>query len=173
MMQLKEYGFDPYYEVYTKLSSQTDDVLQQLLTQHMDTVDLVTSLDDQTLYTPYAAGKWSIMEILVHLMDTERIFCYRALSIARGDQTQLPGYNQDDYVLKSEANGRKILDVVKELSVLRSSTIALFSGLTQPMLQRSGYADGKRISAGAVPYVLLGHEMHHLNVIEQKYIGKY
>jgi hypothetical protein len=138
----------------------------------MDTVDLVTSLDDQTLYTPYMRGKWSIMEILIHLMDTERIFCYRALSIARGDQTPLPGFNQDNYVLNSEANGRKILDVVKEFSLLRSSTIALFSGLTVPMLQKIGFADGKLISAGAVPYVLLGHEIHHLNIIEQKYIGK-
>ncbi|MFN4082305.1 MAG: DinB family protein [Bacteroidia bacterium] len=172
-MKLQQFTFDKYYEVYTKHAQNSEDIIQQLLTQHMDTIDLVTSLDDETLYTPYDEGKWSIMEILVHLMDTERIFCYRALRIARKDKSDLPGFDQDLFVKNSRANKRKILDVVKEFSVLRSSTIELFNSFDKEMLNETGSADGKQISVGAIPYILCGHEIHHVNIIENKYIGKY
>ncbi|MBC7381439.1 MAG: DinB family protein [Bacteroidia bacterium] len=138
----------------------------------MDTIDLVTSLDDNTLQSSYAPGKWTIMEILIHLMDTERIFAYRALRFARKDKTDLPGFDQDLYVPNSKAHTKKILNIVKEFSLLRAGTIELFAGFDEEMLSQTGTANGNLMRVNAMPFIICGHEMHHRNIIEARYIGK-
>lgn len=161
-----------FYQKYINLVPQTNYVLDELYQQHLDTVDLVTSLDDETLLSAYAPGKWSILDILMHLMDCERIFCYRALSISRNDQTPLPGFDENSYVNYANANGRKILDIVREFSVLRSSTIELFRSMDDTQLSRMGIANGNPVKASAIAWVICGHEIHHRNIIEERYIGK-
>ncbi|OYU96625.1 MAG: DNA damage-inducible protein DinB [Bacteroidetes bacterium B1(2017)] len=140
--------------------------------QLIDTIDLVTSLDDETLKSAYAPGKWSILEILVHLMDCERIFAYRALRFARKDKTELAGFEEDLYAPASKANDRKILGIVKEFSLLRASTIELFQSFDEEMWAQTGTANGKTTKVSAIPYILCGHEIHHRNIIEERYIGK-
>lgn len=161
-----------FYQKYIDLVPQTNDILDELYQQHLDTIDLVTSLDDETLQSSYAPGKWSILDILVHLMDSERIFCYRALRISRGDQTPLPGYDENEYAKTADANGRKILDIVREYSVLRSSTIELFRSFNAQQLAQVGQANGYPVKVSALVWVICGHEIHHRNVIEERYIGK-
>lgn len=162
----------PFYQKYIELVPTTNDVLDELYQQHLDTVDLVTSLDDETLQSAYAPGKWTILDILVHLMDCERIFCYRALAISRNDKTSLPGFDENSYVENAGANGRKILDIVREFSVLRSSTIELFRSMAANQLSNIGQANGNPVKVSALPWVICGHEIHHRNVIEERYIGK-
>jgi uncharacterized damage-inducible protein DinB len=161
-----------FYQKYIDLVPQTNDLLDELYQQHLDTVDLVTSLDDETLQFAYAPGKWTIQDILMHLMDCERIFCFRALAIARNDQTPLPGFDENSYAKNTNANSRRILDIVREFSVLRSSTIELFRSFDATQLARIGNANGKAVKASALAWVICGHEIHHRNIIEERYIGK-
>lgn len=162
----------PYYQKYIDLVPQTNDVLDELYQQHLDTIDLITSLDDETLLSAYAPGKWTILELVVHLMDTERVFSYRALRFSRNDTTELPGFDENSFAANSEANQRKVLSLVKEYSLIRSCTIELFRGLSQTQLNRTGIANGNAMKTSAIPYILCGHEIHHRNVIESLYIGK-
>ncbi|MCE2741496.1 MAG: DinB family protein [Sphingobacteriales bacterium] len=161
-----------FYWNYIKLVPENKDVLGELQVQSMETIDLVTSLDDETLASSYQDGKWTILEILVHLMDCERIFAYRALRIGRKDKTPLPGFNENEFAQNSQANKRKILGIVKEYSLLRASTIELFQSFTTEMWEQIGEANGQAISANCIPYIIAGHELHHRNMIEEKYIGK-
>ena len=161
-----------FYWKYIQFVPETSDILGELQVQSMDTIDLVTSLDDETLASSYQDGKWTILEILVHLMDCERIFAYRALRIGRKDKTPLPGFDENEFAKNSHANQRKILGIVKEYSLLRASTIELFQSFTSDMWQQVGVANGETISVNCIPYIIAGHEIHHRNMIEEKYIGK-
>jgi uncharacterized damage-inducible protein DinB len=161
-----------YYWKYINLVPETKDILGELQIQTMDIIDLVTSLDDETLASSYQEGKWTILEILLHLIDCERIFAYRALRIARKDKTPLPGFDENLFAQNSGANKRKILGIVKEYSLLRASTIELFQSFTPEMWEQMGEANGQSISVSSLPYIIAGHELHHRNMIEEKYIGK-
>jgi uncharacterized damage-inducible protein DinB len=162
----------PYQWNYISLVPNTDDILGELQIQLMDTIDLVTSLDDATLNSSYAPGKWTILEILVHLLDSERVFAYRALRIARKDKQELGGYDENLFATYSKANDRKILGIVKEFSLLRASTIELFQSFDEEMWNQVGLANGKVTKASILPFMLAGHELHHRNIIEERYIGK-
>lgn len=161
-----------YYWKYISLVPETKDILGELQVQSMDTIDLVTSLDDVTLASSYQEGKWTILELLVHLMDSERVFAYRALRMARKDKTPLPGFDENEFAKNSGANKRKILGIVKEYSLLRASTIELFQSFTDEMWNEVGNANGQNISVNCLPYIICGHEIHHRNIIEERYIGK-
>ncbi len=162
----------PFYQKYIDLVPETNDILDELYQQHMDTIDLLTSLDDETLNTAYAPGKWTILDILVHLMDVERVFAFRALCFSRNDKTPLPGFDEDSYAANSEASGKKVLNLIKEFSLIRSCTIEMFRGFSQTQLSRVGNANGYDAKVSALAYVICGHEIHHRNVIEERYIGK-
>jgi hypothetical protein len=164
--------YPAYYEKYIDLVPKTDNILTELHNQMMDTIDLVTSLDDETLMSAYAPGKWSILDILVHLMDVERVLTYRALSIARGDKTPLPGFEEENWAKEARANDRKILNLVKEFSLLRSSTIELFNSFDEKMWLQKGTANGNEFIVSSFPYIICGHEIHHRIIIEERYIGK-
>jgi hypothetical protein len=134
------------------------------------TTDLVRGLPEERLLRRYAPGKWSIKEVLVHVVDDERIYAYRALRFARGDRTELPGFEQDDYVPPSAADQRAIEDILAEYAAVREATIALFRGLPEESFSRSGVADGKRASVRALAYHIAGHEAHHVAIIRERYL---
>lgn len=161
--------YPPYMETYIKLVS-GENIYDELFQSYMETMELVTSLDDLTLHSRYAEGKWNILEIVQHIIDTERIFNYRALRFARKDKTNLPGFEQDDYVIASHASARDINDMVRELSLVRASTIELFKSFTEGMLNEMGSANNKEISVKAILFAILGHEKHHRNIIQERYI---
>ncbi len=118
----------------------------------------------------YAEDKWTLKEMLVHMIDTERIFSYRALRIARNDSTPLPGFEQNDYVPFSNANGRRVDDMLKEFEAVRSSTYLLFSGFDNTAWDRYTLVDNHPVSVRAILYLVIGHAKHHLKVIREKYL---
>lgn len=117
----------------------------------------------------YAPGKWSVKEVLVHLADTERVFGYRALRIARGDTTPLPGFEQDDYVVPDDLAPRSLDGVKAELAAVRASTVALFRGLTDAALLRTGTASGVTFTPRGIAWVIAGHELHHRAILNERY----
>jgi len=118
----------------------------------------------------YAEGKWTIKEIIGHLTDTERIFGYRALRFARHDQTNLPGYEENDYVANANFQNRSFYNLVHEFNLVRESNIALFKSFDESALSQFGTANGNKISVRAIIFTIAGHELHHLNVIRERYL---
>ena len=118
----------------------------------------------------YAPGKWSLKETLLHIIDAERIFSYRALRFARNDSTPLPGFEQDDYVAASHADGREWNSLIEEFEVVRGATIALFESLSGEEWMRRGTSSGVEISVRALAYAIAGHVIHHQAIIERHYL---
>lgn len=162
--------YAPYAIMYIGLLPDDGLVLQHLAENLRATTDLILSLPAEKLLYRYAAGKWTIKEVLVHIIDDERIYAYRALRFARNDKTELPGFEQDDYALHSGANERDIDDILTELSTVRRSTISLFESFDQQALTRAGVANGNVMSVRAAAYHLAGHELHHVNLIKERYL---
>lgn len=148
-----------------------DNIFEELYQSYMDTMELVTSLDPETLYFRYAAGKWTILDILQHIMDAERIFCYRALCFARQEKAPLPGFDENEYVISGCATQRNVNDMVREFSLLRAATIELYKSFTPEMLDSKGNANGKEVTPRALLFAILGHEIHHRNIIQERYMN--
>lgn len=130
----------------------------------------ILSIPKARLLYRYAEGKWTIKEILGHIVDDERIYVYRALRFARNDSTELPGFEQDDFARYSEANQRDVGDLLNEFTLVRRATIAFFQSLGDAALLRTGVADGKRSSVRALAYHIAGHELRHMNIIKERYL---
>jgi len=118
----------------------------------------------------YAEGKWTIKDIILHLIDAERIFAYRALRFARNDKTELPGFEENDYVTEANASKRSIQDLLSELAVVRQATLSLFKSLSEEELMRKGIASKNTISVRALGFVIIGHQNHHQRVFEERYL---
>jgi hypothetical protein len=117
----------------------------------------------------YAPGKWTIREVLCHIIDAERVFAYRALCFSRNDKTNLPAFDENAYVPESNAAHRSLVSIRAELNNLRTSTFDLFKGFNDEMLMRKGTANNKEISVQALGYVIAGHEVHHINILNERY----
>jgi uncharacterized damage-inducible protein DinB len=161
--------YPSYYATYINRVT-GDDLIESLENNFNTTKELIKSLNDDQLNYRYAEGKWSIKEILVHVMDAERIFAYRALRFARQDKTNLPGFEENDYVPASNASQRNINNILDEFAALRKSTIELFKNFDEKQLSQSGTANNNRISVCSLAYVIAGHELHHINVIRERYL---
>ena len=118
----------------------------------------------------YADGKWTIKDIIQHLIDAERIFAYRALRFARNDKTALAGFQENDYVMQATANNRSIQDLLTELLLVRQSSIALFKSFKEVELLRVGIASDNPISVRALGFVIIGHQNHHQRIFEERYL---
>lgn len=119
----------------------------------------------------YAEGKWTIKDIVLHLIDAERIFTYRALRIARKDQTPLPGFEENDYVETAFANSRTMEDLIEEFATVRQATVSLFKTFSVEQLTQMGTASEKPVSVRAIGFITLGHQKHHVNVILERYLS--
>jgi len=133
---------------------------------------LVNDLSDAQASQPLAPGKWGVKQVLGHLCDTERVMSYRVLRFARGDKTELEGFEQDDYVAAAASNGRSTTGLLAELMSVRKATLSLLESLTSEDSERSGVANGKSISVRALAYVIAGHAQHHLELLRQQSAGK-
>ncbi|HEV7373265.1 MAG TPA: DinB family protein [Pyrinomonadaceae bacterium] len=162
--------YAPYTIMYIGLLPDDGLVLKHLEENLKATKDFILSLPEEKLLHRYAEGKWTIKEILVHLIDDERIYAYRALRFARNDKTELPGFEQDDYAIQSGANERDVKDILKEFTTVRNATISLFEGLDRKALLRAGVASGNIMSVRAAAYHIAGHEMRHINIIRERYL---
>jgi uncharacterized damage-inducible protein DinB len=146
------------------------DFLEILESQLRTMTRLLQPLTDKQADFSYAPGKWSIKEILGHINDAERIFAYRLLRIARGDQTPLPGFEQDDYIKTANSSARKLSSLLEEFASIRRASITLICSLDDASLLRQGTASGKEISALALAFILAGHALHHQKILEQLYL---
>ncbi|GGF06693.1 alpha/beta hydrolase-fold protein [Hymenobacter cavernae] len=159
-----------YYAAYIRHIPEGADPIAQLQAQFWQVQQLAGTLSDEQAGLAYAPGKWTIKEVLVHILDTERIMAYRALRFARGDQQNLPGFEQNDYVPNSGANDRPLTDIIAEYAAVRAATIALFRTFTPTQLDRAGTANNGPASVRALVYIVPGHEAHHLNVLRERYL---
>ncbi len=159
---------DPYYQGYIARVS-GENIGQQLVDQLAEVERVFGSLDDGAALFRYAPGKWSIKEIIGHLSDAERIFAYRLLRIARGDATPLPGFDENAYVPPARFDERPLRALTAEFRAVRLSTVALASGLPPAAWPLRGQASGKPFSARALAYIMVGHVVHHLGVLRERY----
>ncbi len=153
---------------YANLVRETD-ALQVLKDARQSSRALMFSLSLEQWDYSYGEGKWSIKEVWQHILDTERIFAYRALRIARNDQTPLPGFDQDEYILPSKAKERSIAGIIHEFDAVREATITLFEYMPHEAFDHTGTASNKKISARAFAFIIAGHERHHVRGLIENY----
>jgi hypothetical protein len=118
----------------------------------------------------YGPDKWTVKEVLQHIIDTERVFAYRALCIARGEQQPLPGFNEDDYAKNAPCADRKWSDMIEEFQAIRRSTELLFNSLDAARLEHSGIASGKPVYVLGIGFILAGHVAHHVAILKERYL---
>lgn len=167
----KDGEFPPYANMYIRLLPDDGLLLKHLKDNFIATKKLILSLTEEKLNYRYSENKWTIKETLVHIIDDERIYAYRALCFARNDKTELPGFEQDDYAFYSNANTRSIENILEEYEAVRDATIALFNGLPEDSFQRMGTANNNKATVRALAYHIAGHELHHMNIIQEKYLS--
>jgi hypothetical protein len=160
--------YAPYAEQYVVLVS-GGDILETLKTQLKQTATLFSGRSERDGNFRYAPDKWTAKEVVGHVADTERIFAYRALRIARGDQTPLAGFEQEDYVRAARFGARKLADVVEEYADVRQASLALFQSLDEEAWLRHGLASENRVTVLALAYLIAGHELHHRKILEERY----
>ncbi|MFL5460634.1 MAG: DinB family protein [Gemmatimonadales bacterium] len=157
-----------YYHRYIARVSD-EGLAQQLIEQAREVERLFETVTDRDALARYAEGKWSVKEVLGHLCDTERIFSYRLLRIARGDTTPLPGYDENVYVPAGRFDDRPLPMLLGDFRAVRMSTAALLEGLPEEAWGRWGEANGNAITVRALAYIIVGHVSHHLEVLREKY----
>jgi uncharacterized damage-inducible protein DinB len=161
--------YNSYYGRYVSLVP-GGDLTQTLDAQLAQSLPMLGTIGEQKSLHRYAPGKWSIKEVLGHLIDAERIFTYRALRFARRDPTPLPGFDQDPYVAAPNFDSRPWNDLIAEFDHVRRSTILFFRSLTPEDLLRSGTASQNSITVRALGYIIAGHELHHLEILRDRYL---
>jgi len=161
--------YAPYYEKYITLV-QSDDILAALEDQRRQTLLLLSGRPETDGDLRYAPGKWSVTELLGHLNDTERIMSYRALRIARGDQTPIEGFEQDDYVRNGPFGRVPLSDLIEDFIAVRRATVSLFRDLDEAAWSRRGVANKSEVTVRALAYIIAGHELHHRRILEDKYL---
>jgi hypothetical protein len=166
----KQGEFPSYASMYIDRLPEDGLVLQHMEENFKIIKYLALSLTEDKLLYRYAEGKWTIKEILVHIIDDERIYAYRTLRFARNDKTELPGFEQEGYSFFSKANERNIENILEEYESVRKSSLTLFKNIPDDAFLRMGVANGNRVSVRALIYHVAGHELHHLNIIRDKYL---
>ena len=161
--------FPAYAAMYIDLLPDDGRVLAHLEEQASLVGAFFRALPADRLGYRYAPGKWTPKEVLLHIVDDERIYAYRALRFARGDETELPGFDQDPYVTASGADARPLESLLAEHAAVRASTLSLFAGLPEAAWTRSGIANGARVTVRALVWHMAGHELHHLGVLRERY----
>lgn len=162
--------FLAYYAKYTDRVPDGD-LLQTLRAQLDDTLALVRGLDESQGGHRYAPGKWTIREVLAHIIDAERIFAYRALRIARGDATPLPGFDENAYAENAGAESRTLADLADEFEHVRLGNLAMLRALDDEALARAGTASGGPVSVRALAWIIAGHELHHVALLRERYLA--
>ena len=165
----EETEYLPYYGRYISLVPDGE-ILALLSNQLEATAALLRSLSESRANFRYGADKWSIKQVVGHLIDTERIFAYRALRFARNDKTPLPGYEQDDYIRSASFDDCPLSDLVAELESVRRSNLFLFRHLDNEAWVRRGVANDSEVSVRALAYIIAGHELHHRDILRTRYL---
>jgi hypothetical protein len=166
--QTSEYA--PYYQRYIDLATE-DDIAGALDAQARETAALLAGLTEAQAAHRYAPDKWSVKQIVGHIIDGERVFAYRVLAIARGETQPLPGFEQDPYVANGGADDRSISDLAEELATVRKGNVMMMRALSDEAWRRIGTASENPVSVRALAYGMLGHERHHVRIVRERYLG--
>jgi uncharacterized damage-inducible protein DinB len=161
--------YNPYYGKYIQ-QVPDGDVVKTLVSQAPEFLSLVRSLAEDRGGHRYAPGKWSIREVIGHVADGERIFAYRALRFARGDQTALPGFDENAFVANAHFDDRSLESLASELEAARTATVAFFDTLTADEWARGGTASNYPVTVRALAWIIAGHERHHLAILRDRYL---
>lgn len=162
--------FPPYFERYISLVPE-DSLTDALHDQQPIISNFFSRITEEKSGYAYQEGKWTIKELLQHVIDTERIFNYRALAIARGEKQSLPGFEENEYATASEANNRSWNDLVEEFKAVRKATVFLINSFTNKMIESQGFANEKAVSVNALGFIIVGHVYHHVNIVELRYLA--
>ena len=161
--------YAPYYERYISRVP-SGDLRGTLRAQLGTTLALMRGIPESKGDHRYASDKWTIKEVIGHIIDTERIMAYRALRIGRGDMTPLPGFDQDPYVANGNFGQRTLANLAEELEVVRRSTLILYQHLGEDALGRRGTASENPVTPRALAYIIAGHELHHVEILRTRYL---
>ena len=159
-----------YYQKYTSLVSEND-IRDAYARQPSELRAALDGTAEEKGTFAYADGKWTIKEVLSHLIDGERIFAYRMLRVSRGDETPIEGFEQDGYIENSNANNRTFTELLEEFELCRRANVLLLNNLDEAGLKRMGTASGNPVSARALANISIGHVRHHLNILNERYLA--
>jgi hypothetical protein len=163
--------YNPYFEQYIQLvTKEGKSIIENMEDSQKEFDTILRKLPEEKHSFSYAEGKWTLKELIQHTIDTERVFCYRAMCFARNDSTSLPGFDQDVFVANGNANQLEFTDLLDEMKTLRKSTIQLYKSFSEEALLRIGVASGNNISVRALGYLFSGHQLHHLNIVKERYL---
>jgi hypothetical protein len=158
----------PHYKAYIDAVPEND-VFLALDNQRRELVRFLEDIHSSKLHYAYAPGKWTVSQVLQHLIDSERVFAYRALRIARADQTPLPGFEQDDFAANAPVDHRNLVDLSEELLAVRASSTHLLKSFTEDCWSRVGTANGRPIDVLTIAFIIPGHVQHHINILRERY----
>ncbi|MDP3312711.1 DinB family protein [Lutibacter sp.] len=167
--QLNENEYAPFYANYI-INLGNVNLIEVLNSSFDDFLNTLSDLPEEKLMYRYAYGKWTIKELIQHIIDAERVMTYRALRFSRKDTTEVPGFDEDWYVANSNGNDRSLEELLEEFTFIRKASISLFNSFNIEMLTRFGTANGNDISVRALGFIIAGHQMHHLKIIKEKYL---
>jgi hypothetical protein len=161
--------YPAYAEPYVSQITDEADVMQLLEESQTTTYNLFSNMDEATASHAYAPGKWTLKQVLGHMIDTERVFSFRAFCFSR-EHTVLPGFDQDIYVNNTDFNSRTIQSLAAEFRTVRESTLYLFGNFSNEQVIRQGIASGSPVTVGALVHITAGHELYHLKIIRERYL---
>lgn len=167
--QLPVIEYAPFYGDYIKALEDVN-LIEELEIGLHTFIKFVQNIPMDKFDYRYAEGKWTIKEIIQHLIDTERVFSYRAMRISRNDKTPLAGFDENDYVANTNANERNLQELLTEMAVVRQSTLSLFKSFTDKQLLRTGTASNNAVSVRAIGFIIMGHQKHHQNIFKERYL---
>jgi hypothetical protein len=162
--------FDPYYNTYISLV-EGDNVLPVLEAQPGELRSMFSDVPEEKGAFAYAEAKWTVKELLGHMIDGERMFAYRIFRISRGDKTPIEGFEQDDYIENAHSNERSFTDLLNEFELLRQANMLFFNNLKDDAWTRTGTANKREISVRAIAFIMAGHIRHHINILKERYLA--
>jgi uncharacterized damage-inducible protein DinB len=158
-----------YYEPFIGLSKARQ-IGEELQHSGEQIFEFILAIPDEKGNHRYADGKWSIKELLIHIIDTERVYAYRALRFARHDATQLPGFDENLFAAQSNAEKRTLASIASEFKTVRTATLSLLESLDESTLKMHGIANGNPLSVRAIFHIIAGHGLHHINILKERYL---
>ncbi|MBO6525354.1 MAG: DinB family protein [Balneolaceae bacterium] len=160
-----------FYSTYVELVEKAN-IITTLNNLMHEVYTLMNSVSGDKAYFRYAPEKWTLKEVLGHMIETERLFSYRAFAISRGDKKPLPGMDQNEYMEGNNYNNRTLANLSNEYLAVRVSTIHLLGSMTKEMIAQQGNASGTDVTVRALAFIIAGHDIHHLNIIKEKYLAE-
>ncbi|HFS67001.1 MAG TPA: DinB family protein [Flavobacteriia bacterium] len=161
----------PFYQTYIDKVNLNNTILENLQNSLNEVFSVLGDVSEEQANYSYKKDKWSLKQLLQHIIDTERVMSYRAFAIARNDKNNLHGFDENEYIYNSNASNSNFINLLKEFSLLRKSNIAMFKNFTPKLLSKIGKANNSEINTYTLGYILSGHVYHHLDIVKKRYLN--